>query len=156
MGSLRFRRVFNASSIGEPSLPAGFAMRRFVPVLHAREARALLNDSYATGAGQVQSFDAWWAALQADAEYDPDLCFVAEDAETNALAAFAVCWTSAFVKDIAVSSVYRRRGLGRAMIGTITSRLAARGFGQLTLKVVPENISAIAFYRALGFEPAEE
>jgi ribosomal protein S18 acetylase RimI-like enzyme len=129
-----------------------FILGRFVPDLHARAARALLNDSYVSGAGQTQTFDDWWPALESDAEYDPQLCFIVEDTESGSLAAFAQCWTSGFVKDIAVASSFRRRGLGRAMLHEISGRFAARGCTQLDLKVVADNVPAIHFYKSIGFE----
>lgn len=131
-------------------------MRRFVPESHARIARELLNQSYANGEGSVEAFEDWWLALHADAEYDPGLCFVAWNAEEDTLAAFAQCWTHGFVKDLAVAAAYRRRGLGRATIEEISRRFAARGCRQLDLKVVPENVTAICFYKSLGFYPVSD
>lgn len=153
MSSLRLRQ--SITGLSSVSLPVGFVIRGFVPECHARAARALLNDSYATGAGQVEAFDDWWSALQTDPEYASELCVVVEDAEVGALAGFAHCWTSAFLKDIVVAPLYRRRGLGRSMLQEISNRFVARGCSHLDLKVVPENVTAIRFYRSLGFQPVE-
>lgn len=150
------RRNITDSTFSEKSLPTGIVIRRFIPALHAPAARALLNHSYATGAGHVEIFDEWWPALEADKEYDPELCFVAENVEDGALAAFAQCWTSGFVKDFAVATAFRRRGLGRAMMEEISSRFAARGCVRLDLRVVPVNVAAIRFYRLLGFYPVSD
>ncbi len=96
MSSMRLRQPI--TSLSAVSLPIGFLIRDFVPVRHARAARALLNECYATGAGEAEAFDDWWPALQTDPEYAAELCLVVQDTEVGALAAFVHCWTSALLK----------------------------------------------------------
>jgi len=134
-----------------PVFPSGVVLRAFTPARHAVKARALLNESYASGGGDVQAFEDWWPALQADAEYDQELCFIVEDERTNLLVAFAQCWTSAFVKDIAVAPSYRKQGVARGLLKAITICFAARGYEHLDLKVMADNAPAIELYRSLGF-----
>ena len=50
-----------------PAFPSGVVLSAFVPERHARKARALLKESYASGDGDVQAFEDWWRALQAEA-----------------------------------------------------------------------------------------
>lgn len=138
-------------SVGRPFFPNGVVLRAFGPDRHARQARALLNQSYTSGGGDVQAFEDWWPALQADAEYDADLCFVVEDERTNTLVAFAQCWTSAFVKDIAVAPSHRNQGVARGLLQAISICFAARGHAQLDLKVMANNVPAVELYRSLGF-----
>jgi len=135
--------------------PSGVVLRAFTPAHHAVKARALLNESYASGGGDVQAFEDWWPALQADAEYDQELCFIVEDERTNLLVAFAQCWTSAFVKDIAVAPSYRNQGVARGLLKAIADCFAARGYEHLDLKVKAYNAPAIELYRSLGFMMVE-
>lgn len=153
--TFRLRKWLTAQPPAHMTFPEGIALRPFLPERHARAARALLNDSYADGAGQVAAFEDWWPALQADSEYDPALCFAVED-EAGALVAFAQCWTSGFVKDIAVASGHRRRGIGRALLEEIARIFFARVEPYLDLKVVAGNAGAIAFYQSLRFVVVEE
>jgi ribosomal protein S18 acetylase RimI-like enzyme len=155
MAVLWLRRPLSDDAItDEPGLPSGLALTDFVPERHARKARILLNESYAGGGGQVQGFDDWWQALQGDAEYAADLCFVVED-QNGELAAFAQCWTSAFIKDFAVAPSYRRRGVARRLLTTIARRFAACGHLHLDLKVEAGNTPAVALYRSFGFAPVQ-
>ena len=119
----------------------------------AQAARALLNDAYRKGGGAVEDFGAWWPALQSDSEFDPALCFVALDKETGVMAAFAQCWTSGFIKDIAVAAPWRRKALGRALMHRIFQAFKSRGAAQVELKVQADNPhGALAFYASLGMQ----
>jgi ribosomal protein S18 acetylase RimI-like enzyme len=89
--------------------------------------------------------------VEDDAEFEPALCFTLTETATSALAGFAQCWSSGFVKDIGVRPDLRRHGLGRALMAEIFRTFQARGIGEIRLKVHADNPSgAPAFYRALG------
>jgi len=147
--------LLDKRSSAHPVFPSGVVLRAFTPAHHAVKARALLNECYASGGGDVQAFEDWWPALQADAEYDEELCFIVEDERTNLLVAFAQCWTSAFVKDIAVAPSYRKQGVARVLLKVILVCFAARGNAHLDLKVMADNAPAIELYRSLGFMMVE-
>lgn len=132
--------------------PHGLALRPFGPS-NAPGARALLNAAYARGGGDVAPFGPWWEALLADPEYDPDLCLVLEDTARSAVVGFAHCWTSAFVKDLAVDEALRGRGLGRGLMLRAFRLFRERGVAEVRLKVRRDNPSgAPAFYRSLGMD----
>lgn len=134
-----------------PHWPSGTILTAFEQERHARPARGLLNIAYAAGGGSVLDFDDWWPALASDAEYRPDLCFVALDSRSGALAAFAQCWSLGFIKDIAVAAAWRRRGLGKAMMLEIFRTFQARGILEIDLRVTADNPSrAPEFYASLG------
>lgn len=136
-----------------PHWPEGV---RLVPfeTHHAIAAHALLADAYGDGGGTVPArFVQWWHDVSTDEEYDPALCFVAETAD-GSMAGFALCWTSGFLKDIAVARRYRRHGLGTALILAACGASRERGHRQLRLKVELENPSgAQQLYARLGFNP---
>lgn len=119
---------------------------------HALAAHALLSEAYAPGGGAVASrFVAWWAEVSTDEEFDPSLCLVAMAAD-GSMAGFALCWTSSFVKDIAVAPAWRRKGVGEALLLTAFKELKARGHDQIGLKVQADNPSgAQRLYDRLGF-----
>jgi ribosomal protein S18 acetylase RimI-like enzyme len=134
-----------------PAWPEGIHLVPFEPQ-HALVAHALLADAYSIGGGSVPSrFVLWWDAVSTDEEFDPNLCFVAL-ADDGAMAGFALCWTSSFVKDIAVAPTHRRKGVGEALLLAAFGEFKARGHEQIGLKVEADNPSgARRLYERLGF-----
>ncbi len=134
-----------------PKWPDGIVLASFEE-RHALAAHKLLTEAYASGGGGVPSrFVDWWTSVSTDEEFDPALCFVALDA-SGEMAGFALCWTSSFVKDIAVAKTHRRKGIGQALLLTAFAALKARGHEQVGLKVELDNPSgAQRLYESLGF-----
>jgi ribosomal protein S18 acetylase RimI-like enzyme len=149
--AIHLRKHIDPATHYTPIWPAGLVRAEFEPRRHARAARALLNAAYAEGGGDVLDFETWWAALTADPEYRPELCFVAIDDATGALAGFAQCWSLGFVKDIAIAAPWRGRGLGRALMTEISRSFQLLGVTELDLKVAADNPSGAAgFYQRIG------
>ena len=147
-GHLRMRRDLREPA-GNPIWPEGVHLEVFTEN-HAAEAHALLEGAYAAGGGNVGPFDEWWSSLSTDSEYSPSLCFPVY-ASAGAMVAIAQCWTTAFVKDIAVHSDWRRRGIGRALLLHTFRMFRERGALAVDLKVQADNPSgAIPFYESLG------
>src|SRR5205085_5764264 len=86
--------------LAPPSWPSGVSIAELRPS-QSRDAHQLLALGYARGGGSVAPYSEWWNALTTDAEYDPALCFVSET-DSGEIVGFAQCWTSAFIKDLAV------------------------------------------------------
>lgn len=131
-----------------PVWPAGIRLGLFADVDPKRLHR-LLGRAYAHGGGAIAPFETWHARLVGDEEYDPELCIVALDG-AGEVAGFVQCWTSGFVKDLAVASAHRRRGLGEALMREAFVRFAARGVGTVDLKVEAGNAPAERLYARLG------
>lgn len=147
---LRMRRdlrtPFPVAHWPEGVTPAAFAQR------DAAEIHALLELAYANGGGKVAPFAPWWEALRTDSEFDPSLCFLARSGD--AIIGVAQCWTSAFVKDLAVHSDWQKRGVGTALLLQAFHALRARGADFADLKVEGDNPSgAVRFYESLGMRP---
>lgn len=138
-------------AIPAPVWPEGV---RLVPFEneHGLAAHALLVAAYAGGGGAVPArFVEWWDGVSTDEEFDPDLCLVAL-ADDGTMAGFALCWTSSFVKDIAVAPAHRRKGIAEALLLATFHKLSARGHEQVGLKVETQNPSgAQRLYERLGF-----
>lgn len=99
---------------------------------------------------EPKNFDAWWAARSGDAEYDPSLCFLAFDG-AGTLAGLAWCWKDAFLKDLAVSSAARRKGLAEALCRHVFAAFRERGAAHVDLKTnLVLNADAVRLYRRLG------
>jgi ribosomal protein S18 acetylase RimI-like enzyme len=131
--------------------PPGISLRPFVPAASARAVHRLLVEGYANGGGSVADFHSWWDSLVSDAEYDPELVFTAFD-DADRLAGVAVCWTTAFVKDLVVSPPHRRLGLGSSLLQHAFAIFRLRGANAVDLKVEADNFAAISLYRSVGME----
>lgn len=153
---IRLRMRLDQIETDSASPPEGIVWPDFDMVLHARPGRALLNEAYAKGGGQVETYNSWWPRLTSDPEFDPGLCFVALCAQSGALIGFAQCWTTAFVKDFAIAKPWQRRGVGRAMLYRVLETFAARGAVQVDLKVEASNLEALGFYSAIGMTPVDD
>jgi ribosomal protein S18 acetylase RimI-like enzyme len=115
---------------------------------------AILAGAYANGFGIVPPAPAeWWTSLTADSEFDPALVFVAVDS-TDAPIGLAQCWTSGFVKDLAVLPQWRGKGIGDALLAEAFIAFRNRGLPYLDLKVHAGNRHAIGLYRRAGMVEA--
>ncbi|MEP1143896.1 MAG: N-acetyltransferase [Henriciella sp.] len=151
--TLLMRISLPAEHHDEVGLPFGYNFAPFVPSIHAAKARSLLNLAYQNGGGDVLTWEDWWPKLVADPEYDQELCFVVIDLHTSNIVAFAQCWNTGFIKDIAVHPGTQRRGLGQALMSHIFQTLDDRGLEHCSLKVRSDNPSnAATFYRSIGME----
>lgn len=151
---LRMRRSLSEPVV-PPIWPDGIHLVPFEPERHAQQIHALLVAAYAKGGGYVEPFAIWWPSLRDDSEYDPALCFVAVS-ERGDVVGVAQCWTSAFVKDLAVQPNQRRQGLGSALLREAFRAFRERGAAFIDLKVDADNPSgALRLYRAHGFEEIE-
>jgi ribosomal protein S18 acetylase RimI-like enzyme len=145
-------RIDLRAEIPRPSWPEGSSVRGFHPSDGPR-LHALLEHGYRRGGGSVAGYATWFPALTGDSEFDPALCFLVEAGDE--LAAAAICWTSAFVKDIVVHETWRRHGLGEALLRLVFRTFAARGADHVDLKVQGQNAPAIRLYERVGMRTVE-
>jgi ribosomal protein S18 acetylase RimI-like enzyme len=145
-GIVRFRYRLNA---GQPSprWPSGYACRT-LQVEDAQAVHRLLRDAYRQDR-EVPDFEAWWARLSGDDEFDPNLCFLAVDAHGE-LAGAALCWTSAFLKDLAVRAESRRLGIGESLLRHVFMTFGQRHAQTVDLKTEADNRNAIRLYEKVG------
>ena len=144
----RFRRVLSDPAEA-PRWPRGCSIIRFQPSHHAPLVHGLLEEGYREGGGHVSDLADWWRSLTTDAEYHPDLVFLVGNQSTAPVAA-AICWTSAYVKDLVVARNARRQGLATCLLRHVFQTFHARGANAVDLKVEAANDAAIALYRSLG------
>ncbi|MEP9374054.1 GNAT family N-acetyltransferase [Mesorhizobium sp. KR1-2] len=131
-----------------PVWPAGFALRTLLSPADAAALHALLTEVFPER--RDEPFDAWWQKLSTDDEFDPALCFLVFDA-AGGLVAAAQCWTSAYLKDLAVRPDARRLGLGEALLRQVFYAFHARGAAHVDLKTdLIENRDAVRLYERLG------
>jgi ribosomal protein S18 acetylase RimI-like enzyme len=145
-------RVELAGPQAEASWPSGIAVRTFRPE-DAAAVHALLEHGYRRGGGTVDAYETWLPLMMRDAEFDPEVWFLAEAG--GELAGAALCWTSAFVKDLVVHESWRRRGLGEALLRHAFGVFAGRGATRVELKVEAANAGALRLYERVGMSVVE-
>lgn len=147
-GFLLMRRPL-AQPTAAASMPDG-VVRVPLAAADALAIHRLLEASYAPGYGSVRP-DAleWWEAMVTDSEFDRNLAFVAKAGEQ--VVGFCLVWTSSFVKDIVVDGVYRRRGIGSALLASAIEAMRGRGHEEIALKVDIYNANAQRLYQEFGF-----
>lgn len=149
---LRMRRDLSVA-IEAPVWPAGVVLRTLGPSPDRKlvqAAHAVLEAGFWEGGGGAPIFRRWWKALRTDAEFDPALVFLAmEGADVIGM---AQCWTSAFVKDLAVHPAARRRGIARALMLSSFEAFRRREAGAVDLKVREDNKPAVALYLSLRMQ----
>ena len=64
--------------------------------------------------------------------------------------------TGLYLEDLFVLPEWRRRGLGRALMGHVAHIAVTRDCGRLEWSVLDQNEPAIRFYRALGARPMDQ
>lgn len=143
---VRLRRLL-PGELQPPLWPAGFSMRTF----KASDATALYDLlELVFDDGMNGPFDEWWLRLEADSEFDPELCFLVFDGEGR-LAGAALSWTSGFLKDLAVDPAFRGKGIAEALLWHLFATFAARGTDCIDLKTnLIDNAAAVRLYRRLG------
>ena len=114
---------------------------------------AILLVAYANGFGTVAGYSDWWPNLISDPEYDSALFLVAADRQGHPVA-LVQSWTSGFIKDVAVASSWRGKGVGEALMRETFSAFAHRGHHHVDLKVMADNAAALTLYRRLGMTEA--
>ena len=144
--TLRFRRDLG-QPVDAPVWPAGFACRTLAPG-DAAAVHALLKAANLHGP-DLPDPEGWWTALTGDSEFEAALCFVALDAELR-IVGVAQCWTSAFLKDLAVHPDFRRLGIGGCLLRQVFGAFRARGASNIDLKVDAGNAPAIRLYERVG------
>lgn len=142
-------------NITSPVWPVGIRLAPFDVGRHIRQAHDLLVEAYRHGGGRVVPFEEWWSGLRQDPEYDPSVFFVALE-QNDDIAGLAQCWTSGFLKDLAVADVWRRKGIGQALLLHAFITFQRRGVKQFDLKVEVDNPSGAGrLYGRLGMESVE-
>ncbi|MBZ9757381.1 GNAT family N-acetyltransferase [Mesorhizobium sp. ESP6-5] len=146
---IRLRKILDETLV-PPHWPDGFVMRSFERG-DALALHALLGEVFDDGTDGP--FDEWWPRISEDPAFDPALCFLVIDAKGR-LAAAALCWSSAFVKDLAVHPEARGKGVGEALMWHAFAIFRDRGAAHVDLKTnTLENPAAVRLYERLGMRP---
>ena len=134
-------------SLPAPQWPADTQLDHYrddlAPAIHA-----VLRMTQAQGGGRVPNLETWQQQFTTDAEFDPTLCLVASN--YDGVLAVAQCWTSAFIKNLAVHPCAQGQGLGRALLLHSFQVFKQRGEPYVDLKVLESNLRARQLYESAG------
>lgn len=111
---------------------------------HSLPAHSLLTQSHLLEDGQWLHHPDWLDAFEHNPEFDRSRCFVAIDSDQ--VVGVITCWTSAFIKDLAVHPDYRNRGIGAALLNHLFVHLKRCGEAAVDLKVMENNQVARRLY----------
>ena len=95
----------------------------------------------------LSDFERWY-------HYNPDLCIVAE--VEGRIAGYVITRILDGIGDLAslaINPVYRRNGIGTALLDAIERRVKAYGVNEIDLEVRKTNLSGLAFWQNMGFLP---
>ena len=137
-----------------PLWPEGISVRTFEPA-DAEAVHALLDEAYAAWDARYVPIQhsSWAQAMIGDSEFDANVWLLAE--RDGALAGCALHWSSGWLKDLAVRTPERGRGLGRALVLAGLNVFAQRGVPRVGLKVDEANpTGARELYSSVGFTVA--
>jgi ribosomal protein S18 acetylase RimI-like enzyme len=127
--------------------PQGIVLHEYRPEL-AEDVHRLMERGYLDGGGRVPALDIWQQRFETDPEYDPSLCFIAQDAD--GIVGVCQCWTSAYIKNLVVHPRAQRQGLGRALLLNAFNVFQQRREGFVDLKVLEDNLRAQRLYESAG------
>lgn len=134
-------------SLPNPSWPADIRLDHYreelAPAIHA-----VLQLAQEQGGGRVGPLEQWRQQFVTDAEFDPALCLVVSNA--NGILGVSQCWTSAFIKNLAIHPHAQRMGLGRALLLHTFQVFKQRGEAFVDLKVLESNLRARQLYESAG------
>jgi ribosomal-protein-alanine N-acetyltransferase len=95
--------------------------------------------------------------LQSEVESQNSLYLAAIDSDNGRLAGYAGIvriLDEGHIHNVAVDLVYRKRGIGRMLIGELLTCARETGLRSIFLEVRESNTAAIALYSGFGFETA--
>ena len=134
-------------SLPAPQWPAGTRLDHYreelAPAIHA-----VLRMTQDQGGGRIADLPTWQRQFGTDADCDPTLCLVAHNAD--GILGVAQCWTSAFIKNLAVHPCAQGQGLGRALLLHSFQVFKQRGEAYVDLKVLESNHRARQLYESAG------
>ena len=109
---------------------------------------ALLSEGYSDGSGSIETLEDWRHNLLHDAEFDPQLCFIA--LRSGYVVGVAQGWTSGYLKDLVVQARHQGQGIGQALLTRIFEVYKQRGEPCVDLKVMEGNTRARRLYDRAG------
>lgn len=148
---------------GPVRLPDPLQLREYRPEVDEEPLRTLIDEAFSEDPFFHEITPSRFQEFHLKARgYDPTFWFLAWDGDQ--LVGSAVCFPErngdkslAWVSDLGVSSLWRRRGLGEALLRTVFYEADARGIPRVGLGVDVENpTGALRLYQKVGMTPISQ
>jgi len=148
-----------------PALPAGFTFRDASTGVGTEALTSLVNDTFSEHWGEgIHSIGEVQRHLDSPG-FDPHLLVFAESCQRPV--GYVWSWifrdqieltgdACAFIGDLGVTTAYRHRGLGRALLLHALNAVKVHGMQAAELEVDGPNASALHLYRSVGFQESDE
>jgi mycothiol synthase len=134
-----------------PRWPTGVTLRNIDPDQDAQTVHALIESAFARPDRTPTSFEEWKKLMLREDIFDPGLWFLAFDGEEIVGACLGFEYGDlGWVRQLAVSEAWRRRGLGSALLLHAFNEFARRGFTKAGLGVAADNPKAYSLYEKIG------
>lgn len=119
--------------------------------------KAVAGDVDAIVAIEQEQFTNPWKRTSFTSELNHDIAFfyVALDGDTGNIAGYILFWVigdTIELHNIAVSSLYKKRGVGKKMMLFMLEKAKQKKSSEIFLEVRASNTEAIQFYHAFNFQ----
>ena len=117
---------------------------------------APMTERHLAALAQIEKacFHAPWSEAMLREELGKGIFLVAErDGQAVGYVGCQTVLDEGYITNVAVSPDFRRQGIGRLLIQTLTERARQAQLAFVTLEVRVSNAPAIALYTAAGYEP---
>lgn len=151
-----------------PVWPMGIVPDTFDPQrdleASARASREAFQDHYGFVASSIETeLERTRHHIESDPHFDPTLWFLARAVEDGDIAGLCLCApnaegdsTTAYVQNLGVRPVWRRRGLGRALLLHAFGEIHRRGTNRVALHVDAQSLTgATRLYESVGMKVDE-
>jgi mycothiol synthase len=146
-------RATSSEVPAKPNWPDGITLRLAVPGQDDAALHLLVQQAFDHPGRIPQSFESWKDSMMRPDIFDPCLWFVAVHGEDIAGACLTFEYPGeGWVRQLAVSEQWRRRGLGSALLQHTFRVYHERGQHRVGLAVAADNAGAHAFYQNVGME----
>jgi mycothiol synthase len=137
-----------------PRWPEGVSLRTAVPDQDDPAIHQLVETAFARPDRTPTTLDEWQGLMKRADLYDPDLWFLA--LSKNEIVGICLSYAypdTGWVRQLAVTETWRRKGIGAALLRHAFALFQERGYDRAGLAVDAENENALLFYQRLGLRP---
>lgn len=140
-----------------PDWPAGITVRTMQPGRDDRVVHALIQAAFDRPGRDPQPFESWQEFMMAPEMFRPELWFLAEaDGEMVGACLCVLYEPAGWVRQLGVAQVWRRRGLGTALLRHAFQEFWRRKLEHVGLAVTADNERAIHVYEAAGMQRLQQ
>ena len=141
----------------QPIWPEGATIRTFTETQDAQAVYDFVQNAFARPGFVPPLFENWRDYMMRADHFDSDLWFLLE--HQNELVGTALCYSypeHGWVRQLAVSPLWRRQGIGAALLQYVFQVFYAHGQSKIALGMNSENANAYQLYERVGMEKVRQ